>query len=135
MSSNLTGEEQVYDSLLHPAETILFERLARYLVLDKEIFGEPGWDILLCAFIAHRKGVACTSEGVASTIGLGLATTKRWINLLVERKMLTSQNGIFTIADETEQKISRMFQAQVNEIRKSASIELRRHMEATRRQS
>jgi hypothetical protein len=120
MVSNQDPGIGFHDPLLKQAETILAQRQTRCLVLDRDILGEPGWDILLCAFIAYRKGVACILEDVASTIDLSPALTKRWVTLLAERKMLTIHRGLFSITEETEQKISKMFEKQITEMLKAA---------------
>lgn len=123
MPSRQFGGDELHDPLLKQAETILAQRISRTLLLDRDLFGEPGWDILLCAYIACRKGKACTFEDVYARIDLNHSIVVRWVNFLAERNMLVLQGTIFSITEETEQKITLMFQSQINEVRKAFSLD------------
>jgi len=103
------------DFLLVQAERVFTQRQTRRLVIDPDILGEPGWDILLCAYIAFRKGSPCRSETVANEIGLSAATTKRWIDILTERDLLIQEGGHFAISIGAEAKLSGLFSRQINE--------------------
>lgn len=104
------------DPILFQAEQIFSQRQRRYSVIDKDILGEPGWDILLCAFIAQRKGRACSLNDVVGEVGLGLATARRWVDLLAHRGMLVLKGSLFAISEDTEIALSAMFKAQIKEI-------------------
>lgn len=104
------------DPILFQAEQIFSQRQTRYSVIDRDLLGEPGWDILLCAFIAQRKGRACSLNDVASDVGLGLETARRWVDLLADRGMLVLKGSLFAIGEETESVLSAMFKAQIKEI-------------------
>ena len=104
------------DPILFQAEKIFSQRQLRYSVIDRDVLGEPGWDILLCAFIAQRKGCACSLNDVASEIGLGLATAGRWVDLLAHRGMLVLRGSLFAISEDTETVLSAMFKAQIKEL-------------------
>lgn len=104
------------DPLLAQAEKILSQRQKRTLVIDRDLLGEPGWDILLCAFIAARKGEACALADVAQTIDLGLATTRRWADALTERGFIGQREGLLEISVDAEAKLAAMFKKQLAEI-------------------
>lgn len=119
MHSSRTHGDPFSDPVLKQAEVILAQRLTRSLVLDRDIFGEPGWDILLCAFIARRKGTDCALEEVARAINATPSITERWVNLLVEKNMLYFKENMFTITLETEQKLATMFKLQIDKALRS----------------
>ena len=119
MLSSQTHGHAFSDPVLQQAEVILAQRLSRSLVLDREIFGEPGWDILLCAFIARRKGTDCALEEVSRAIDLPPTIVERWVDLLVGKNMLFFRENMFTITLETEQKLSRMFKLQIDKVLRS----------------
>jgi hypothetical protein len=121
------------DPLLDQAETIFSQRQSRALMIDPEILGEPGWDILLCAFIAHRKGKVCSLNNVASEISSSLSTTKRWVELLTLRKFLVEKDGFFAITEEAEHKLSIMFKKQIKEVIQAISLAQQRHEDEGRR--
>ena len=119
MLSSQTHGHAFSDPVLQQAEVILAQRLSRSLVLDREIFGEPGWDILLCSFIARRKGTDCALEEVSRAIDLPPTIVERWVDLLVGKNMLFFRENMFTITLETEQKLSRMFKLQIDKVLRS----------------
>lgn len=101
------------DPVLEQAEKIFAQRQSRSLIIDPDILGEPGWDILLCAFIAHHKGTNCSLDEVADKIGLSVSTASRWVDLLALREFLFQKDGFFSISEEAELKLSTMFKKQM----------------------
>lgn len=97
------------------------------MVLDRDIFGEPGWDILLCACIACRKGVDCVLDDVAAALDLSPTIARRWVDLLVERSMLVCSGSLFALTDVTKQKLATMFKLQVDRIIKATSVFFEMH--------
>lgn len=104
-----------FDPVASQAERILVQRQTRAQVIDPELLGEPGWDILLCAFIAHRRGLVCRQDDVAKKIDLSVPVTKRWVDLLAIRGMLVQRNDFFEISEQAERKLHRMFELQIRE--------------------
>ncbi|MCR2834803.1 hypothetical protein [Parerythrobacter lacustris] len=104
------------DLLRIQAERILSQRQARGLMIDPTVLGEPGWDILLCAFIAKRKGVSCCLEEVAGQINLSIGLTERWLTLLVSRDMLVQKGQFFQLSEITNRSLTRMLVAQIEEL-------------------
>jgi hypothetical protein len=116
MNSTEQFQRRASDPLLEQAEKILLQRQSRSLVIDRDILGEPGWDILLYAFISHRKGLVCSLSEAASTIDLGLPTTQRWVDLLTSRGLLVRRESFFAISEEAELKLTKMFKKQISEV-------------------
>lgn len=109
------------DPILDQAEIIFSQRQSRGILIDPEILGEPGWDILLCAFIAHRKGLVCTLSDVAREIGLSPVTAKRWIDVLTDRDFLVQKEDFFTISEGAELKLSSLFKRQLSQMLQALS--------------
>lgn len=105
--------KDVKDPLSVHAERIFAERQERLGVIAPDLLGEPGWDVLLCAYIAGRKGTACFVDDVAAAIGKPVSTTKLWVLILQERGMLVTKQHAFTISLETECELTNLFQAQM----------------------
>lgn len=104
------------DPLLEQAQKIFAQRQARTQVIDRDLLGEPGWDILLSAFIALRKGEACRLTEVARAIDLSPATTQRWADALTQRGYLSQREGLIAISEDAEAKLAAMFKKQLIEI-------------------
>lgn len=104
------------DLLCEQAQKILAQRQARAQVIDRDLLGEPGWDILLCAFIANRKQTACPLSDVAQTIDLSIASTQRWADALTQRGYLHQREGLIAISEDAEAKLAGMFRKQLAEI-------------------
>ena len=104
------------DPLLEQAEKIFAQRRARAQLIDRDLLGEPGWDILLCAFIANRKGTACRLSDVAEAIDLSTATTQRWADALTQRGYVHQRDGLLAISEDAEARLAGMFRNQLTEI-------------------
>lgn len=103
------------DPVVFQAETILAQRQARALVIDRDLLGEPGWDILLCAFIAHRKGSVCEQHDIANEIDLSISLVSRWVDILSLRGLLLKRDDFFVISESVERKLSMMFELQIKQ--------------------
>jgi hypothetical protein len=116
MPSSKDTDLEAVDPLLSQAEKIFLQRQARALVIDPDLLGEPAWDILLCAFIAYRKGTVCKQDEIAEEINISLSVASRWVSLLSTRGMLVQKGDFFVISEETEHRLSAMFKAQINDV-------------------
>ncbi|MGP7796373.1 hypothetical protein [Sphingomonas sp. CLY1604] len=83
-----TGPEEPED--VDRARVLLAQRRARDAAAGPlaEMFGEPGWDILLNLFIAFEAGEAMRPQVVADAIGLRPAVLARWIDVLTDRGLI-----------------------------------------------
>lgn len=52
--------------LFREAERILAYRQHRLELIGQDLFGEPAWDILLCGYVAIRKGGGLLDRGCPS---------------------------------------------------------------------
>ena len=122
MPSNEDLRFEPFDHVAAQAENILAQRQTRALVIDRDLLGEPGWDILLCAFIACRRGLVCKQDDVARDIGLSISLTKRWVHILSLRGMLFQRDDFFVISEDTERKLSTMFELQIKQAFESFAV-------------
>jgi hypothetical protein len=53
-----------------------------------ELFGEPGWDILLLQFIAFEEGRPCFDREIVAETGLRPAVVTRWLQVLATRSLV-----------------------------------------------
>lgn len=72
------------------ARALLAQRRARDAAAGDlaELFGEPGWDILLLLFVAFEEGRALRIAEIVTTFGLPLRVAKRWLDVLTMRGLV-----------------------------------------------
>lgn len=102
---------QLVDPVLLQAEKVFLQRQARSRFLDADLLGEPGWDILLCAFVAAGNERKCRIEDLAGELNLSIAVTERWVRLLIERDLLDESGDFIAISRHGDAIIRRMFRA------------------------
>ena len=73
---------------LEKARHIQGQRRLRDEVLGAELFGDPGWDLMLDLYIAQASGkrVSVTSAAIGS--GKPMSTGLRWVKLLIEHGLI-----------------------------------------------
>lgn len=78
-------------ALIEKARTIHNQRRLRDEVLGNELFGDPGWDLMLDLYIAQASGkrVSVTSAAIGS--GKPMSTGLRWVKLLIERALVVRE--------------------------------------------
>ena len=116
MDDNHVRSLDFVDPLVLQAEKILAQRKTRALTIDPDLLGEPGWDILLSAFIAAGKGHACRIDMLAMDLHLSVGLTQRWIALLVDRDMLESRDNLVVLTSKAEKALRDMFKAQLHDL-------------------
>lgn len=107
---------KLVDPLVVQAEKIFAQRQARNLVIDPDLLGEPGWDILLCAFIANGRERYCTPKDLAQELRLSQAMTDRWIAILESRDLIESCELGIRASEKADQLLRTMFGAQLREL-------------------
>lgn len=77
--------------LIEKARHIHNQRRMRDEVLGNELFGDPGWDLMLDLYIAQASGkrVSVTSAAIGS--GKPMSTGLRWVKLLIERSLVVRE--------------------------------------------
>lgn len=86
------GEGADQETLIARARIMFNARRLRERYFDREIFGEPAWDILLLLYIADQSSGRLTTSRLAEQIEAPLTTATRWLNHL-ETKGLISRQG------------------------------------------
>ena len=109
--------QELGDPILEQAERILNRRQARRLVIDPDLLGEPGWDILLCAFIAMAKGRVCLVENLERELELSPSVARRWIGRLAARQMIDDNGMTVSITQTAGETVRTLLGAQVDELR------------------
>jgi DNA-binding MarR family transcriptional regulator len=74
--------------LLAKAQLVLSSRRAREQYFDRDLFGEPAWDILLALYVTEDAGARFTVSKLAECIGTPLSTAVRWVNALEEKSLI-----------------------------------------------
>lgn len=71
------------------------ERHRRYKFVDRDLFAEPAWDILLDLFVNQVAGkrVSVTSACIAS--GISCTTALRWLGILEEHELIKREADSF----------------------------------------
>lgn len=96
--------------LLKEAERILAYRRDRLQLIGEDLFGEPAWDILLCGYIASRKGEACLIDDVQAITRLSSTSIRRWLVLLETRGLAHANKAAFAITLEAEARLNSLFE-------------------------
>jgi len=87
------GPEQPDDA--DRARALLAQRRCRDAAAGPlaELFGEPGWDMLLNLFIAYEEGRALPEAAIADVMGVRAAVAIRWLEVLIERGLVRRIGG------------------------------------------
>ena len=105
------------DPLTAQAKKIFSQRKARLQLIDRDLLGEPGWDILLCIFIAGREGYPCPLEHLMREVELSADEARRWTALLASRDMLSTDGRGIHLTAKAEDKLKVLFRGLLNELR------------------
>lgn len=74
--------------LVHLACRLYDARRARERVLSEDIFGEPGWDILLACYCLPARGEPATVNALAHAANVPTTTGHRWQHILMKRGLI-----------------------------------------------
>lgn len=75
-------------SLLSRARIVIATRRTRERYFDRDLFGEPAWDILLALYVTEDSGSRFTTSKLADFIGVPLSTVVRWIKTLEQQSLV-----------------------------------------------
>lgn len=75
-------------SLLSRARLVISSRRARERYFDRELFGEPAWDVLLALYVTEDSGARFTTSKLAECIGAPLSTVIRWVKTLEQQSLV-----------------------------------------------
>ncbi|MET0375030.1 hypothetical protein [Sphingomonas sp. 2SG] len=88
VASTFVGPEEPDDA--DRARALLAQRRSRDAAAGSfaELFGEPGWDILLILFVAYEDGRTMTSGPLLDEIGVRGAVGRRWLQVMQARGLI-----------------------------------------------
>lgn len=95
--------------LFREAERILAYRQDRLALIGQDLFGEPAWDILLCGYVASRKGGGCLIEDMQAITRLSSASIRRWLIVLETRGLVQANEAAFAITLDAEARLNNLF--------------------------
>jgi DNA-binding MarR family transcriptional regulator len=75
------------------AKRIRATRAMRAQNLAPELFGEPGWDILLSLYVAYHEGYRMKMAAVCNESGVPDTTALRWLESLRELGLVTKKTN------------------------------------------
>jgi len=81
------------EQLVSRARTIFSERRRRMEFLLRNLFNEPGWDMLLAVYITDFTGGRQTVGKLSSWIGAPATTAIRWIDYLENHRLVARQDN------------------------------------------
>jgi len=87
-------------------------RQERALFFSPELFGEPGWSLLLDLFIAHHEGRVVNTSGACFGASIPQTTGLRWIEKLDAAGLIVRhphpQDTRFVMIELSEEGLARM---------------------------
>lgn len=116
MTETGEGRGETVDPLVLQAENVFAQRQERLKLIDADLLGEPGWDIMLRAFIETGNGGGCRTDKLPQEINESPEVTRRWIGLLVERGVIEMKSGLIILSSDAETRMRAMFSAQIRNI-------------------
>lgn len=79
------------ENLISRARMIVNSRRLRERYFDRQLFGEPAWDILLLLYISENSSARLTTTRLADLIDTPLTTVGRWLSHLENAKLIERQ--------------------------------------------
>lgn len=113
MKTEASPDRSVDPLVLHAGD-VFAQRQARAFVIDRDLLGEPAWDIILCALIAEGTGVPCTVEYLAKKIGMTVRTVERWVRLMVDRSVLEQSGETVSLSARPQMAMRRHLKMQMD---------------------
>lgn len=99
--------EEIRTRLLWGAEALYRLRQRRSSYIDRELLGEPGWDILLDLYVHEGKGKRLSVTSVCAGSNVPISTALRWLAMLEKsglvRREVSATDRRRSFVDLTEQ--------------------------------
>jgi hypothetical protein len=88
VASTFVGPEEPDDA--DRARALLAQRRSRDAAAGSyaELFGEPGWDILLILFVAYEENRTMASGPLLAEAGIRAAVGRRWLQVMQARGLI-----------------------------------------------
>jgi DNA-binding MarR family transcriptional regulator len=77
------------------ARQVRFSRHRRREFFDRNLFGEPAWEILLTLYVIDRDQRRLSSRDLSKHANLALTTALRWLDYLEEQDLITRKTNPF----------------------------------------
>jgi DNA-binding MarR family transcriptional regulator len=74
--------------MVQRAKTTFLNRQRRRQIFGSDLFGEPGWDMLLALYVTEDMGPRNTVGRVVAFSGVSPTTALRWLDTLEARKFI-----------------------------------------------
>ena len=87
-TGEVAGRVTNRQSLLSRARIVIASRRAREQYFDRDLFGEPAWDVLLALYVTADSGSRFTTSKLAEFIGAPLSTVIRWVKTLEQQSLV-----------------------------------------------
>ena len=72
------------------ASRLQSERRERRHFFDADLLSDPVWEMLLALYLAAARRENLSVHALADAAGLPSSTTRRWLNVLVDRKLIVT---------------------------------------------
>ncbi|HYC94597.1 MAG TPA: MarR family transcriptional regulator [Sphingomicrobium sp.] len=79
------------DTLISRARIVLSARRLRDRFFNRDMFGEPAWDILLMLYVSEQTSGRVTMTRLAEWVDVPLTTVVRWVKTLQEEQLVERQ--------------------------------------------
>jgi DNA-binding MarR family transcriptional regulator len=93
--SHQTGSAAQRELLRGYADQIRFSRDLRHKSFDRNLFGEPAWDILLTLYIIDGDRRRLSTRDLSKHANLALTTALRWLDYLEEQDLIARKTNPF----------------------------------------
>jgi DNA-binding MarR family transcriptional regulator len=77
------------------ADQIRHSRDLRHKSFDRNLFGEPAWDILLTLYVIDADQRRLSTRDLSKHANLALTTALRWLDYLEEQDLITRKTNTF----------------------------------------
>jgi DNA-binding MarR family transcriptional regulator len=77
------------------ADQIRHSRDLRHRSFDRNLFGEPAWDILLTLYVIDADQRRLSTRDLSKHANLALTTALRWLDYLEEHDLITRKTNTF----------------------------------------
>jgi DNA-binding MarR family transcriptional regulator len=94
-SSRQTGSAAQRALLRGYANQIRFSRDLRHKSFDRNLFGEPAWDILLTLYMIDGDQRRLSTRDLSKHADLALTTALRWLDYLEEQSLIARKTNPF----------------------------------------
>lgn len=107
------GQSVPADALENLAYSTYLTRKIRYELISSDLLGEPAWDILLLLFAHANRAQQLTFEELARELELGLPLTERWLCVLEEHGLVTTQANLAELSEQGRTKLKAYLRRQI----------------------